>query len=326
MKKILLSVLLMGSSLFAVSTGGERESFQAKIKVELIKEDKSMVTILDGTNFIELKTTGDQAGLADTLEAVRPENGNYIGVKFTVTAFKHKLNVTVGPDTTYYTVDTEVEWGDIWGVSTDINDYGYTTTLAPEGGYSTTVTFPKVLTLASGSDASLVWVNQYLPDSVRFETEGDVADLTWADETTKVTAILPAMPTQTIVFDVVYTQDGVPNLTNTITALLDTEGDLIGAYQMRPDSNQALNGSFLTQGTKTDSAYTFRFQNGNDIEDGDSIEGDDYYDVNVTLDCGTPSYSNLIINEVIDGAEPITPNPGYTLTESGTITCTDLNL
>jgi len=60
-EKILLALLFIGSSLFGAigDAGSERVSFQAMIKVELIKEDNSTVTILDGTKFIELKTDGN---------------------------------------------------------------------------------------------------------------------------------------------------------------------------------------------------------------------------------------------------------------------------
>jgi len=328
-KKILISLLFIGCSLFGEigDAGSQRESFQAMIKVELIKDDNSTVTILDGTKFIELKTDGNTTGLGASLDAVRPENGIYIGIKYTVTKFKHKLKI-VSEGTTYYTTEKEVANGDSWDLSQDESDYGYTTTLAPSGGYITTVIFPKALTLESGSDASLVWINQYLPNNVRYETNDDIESSTWIDETTKVTAFLSAMPTNSIVFDINYTKDSNPTLTNTITIFLDKDDDLIGAYQMRPDSNQALNGSFLTSGFKRNNNYTFRFQNGNDSDDG--INGDDYYDINVTLNCTDLQYSNLIINEVIDGGTPETAKPnnqdGYTLTTSGNIICSNINI
>lgn len=329
MKKILLALLLIGSNLLADigENGSIRESFQALIKVELIKDDNTKVTILDGTKFIELKTTANTSGLASSLEAVRPDNGTYIGVEYTVTKFKHKIKV-ISAGTTYYTREKVVSNGDSWDLSTNVNDYGYTTSLAPAGGYVTTVTFPKPLVLEKGSDASLVWVNQYMPNQVRYETNGNIENSTWIDETTKATAFLPNMPTKTIVFDVTYTKALNPTLTNTITVFLDNKGDLIGAYEMRPDSNQALNGSFLLSATKIDNNYTFKFQNGNDSDDGTS--GDDYYNINVTLNCTNVSYSSLSINEVIDGATPITVKPnnqdGYTLTTNGNINCTNISI
>ena len=329
MKKILLALLFIGSSLFSAvgDAGSERVSFQAMIKVELIKDDNSTVTILDGTKFIELKTTGNSTGLGASLEAVRPENGTYKGVKYTVTKFKHKLKIVSGA-TTYYTTEKEVANHASWDLSQNESDYGYTTTLTPTGGYVTTVTFPKPLVLESGSGASLVFVNQYLPNNVRFETNGNIESSTWIDETTKATAILPAMPTQSIVFDVNYKKASNPDLTNTITVFLDKNGDLIGAYQMRPDTNKALNGSFLLGGTKTNDRYTLKFQNGNDSHDG--IDGDDYYDVNVTLNCTNSTYSSLGVNEIVDGANPTIAKPNnqddYTLTTNGSITCADISI
>jgi hypothetical protein len=329
MKKILLAILFIGSSLFGAigDAGSERVSFQAMIKVELIKEDNSTVTILDGTKFIELKTDGNSSGLGASLEAVRPANGTYKGVKYTVTKFKHKLKIVSG-NTTYYTTDKEVENGASWDLSTDENNYGYTTTLAPSGGYITTVTFPKPLVLEKGSDASLVWVNQYLPNNINYETNGNIENSKWIDETQKARGFLTAMPTKTIEFDIIYTKSSENNLTNTITVFLDKDNDLLGAFSMRPDTDKALNSSSLTSGSKVNNDYTFRFSNGNDSDDG--TDGDDYYDLNITLNCTDSSYSNLVINEVIDGAAPTTAKPnnqdGYTLTTSGNIICTDINI
>ncbi len=329
MKKIILAIIFVGSSLFSAigDAGSQRVSFQVMIKVELIKEDNSMVTVLDGTKFIELKTTGTSTGLGTSLEAARPSDGSYKGVKYTVLKFKHKLKVVSGA-TTYYTTQKEVTNGASWDLSTDVNSYGYTTTLAPTGGYITTVIFPKVLTLASGSDASLVFVNQYLPNNVRYETNGNIESSTWIDETTKATGFLPAMPSKTLVFDVTYTKASNPTLTNTITVFLDASGDLIGAYQMRPENDKALNGSFFIQGSKSNNDYIFRFQEGNDSDD--ATDGDDYYDVSITLDCASSTYSNPVINEVVDGGAPVTAKPnneaGYTLTTTGTVTCTNISI
>jgi len=327
-KKILLTLLFIGSSLFAGigEAGSERVSFQAMIKVELIKDDNSTVTILDGKKFIELKTDGNTTGLGASLDAVRPADGTYIGVKYTVTKFKHKLKIVSGA-TTYYTTEKEVANGASWNLSQNESNYGYTTTLAPAGGYVTTVTFPKALVLASGSDSSLVFINKYM-SKVSYETNSNIESSTWIDEITQATSFLPTMPTKSIVFDVNYTKASNPDLTNTITVFLDKDSDLIGAYQMRPNSNKALNGSFLLGGVKTNDTYILKFQNGDDSNDG--INGNDYYDMNVKLDCTNSTYTSLGINEIIGGTNPIIAKPnnqdGYTLTTSGSITCTDINI
>ena len=331
MKKILLAMMVLGSSLFAGNGGiGEvgsvRESFQVKIKLDLIKEDNSTVTVLDGTKFLELKTDGSETGLAGELEANQPAAGKYMGMKSTVTAFKHKIKIVSG-GTAYYTRDKEVGYGESWDLSTNVDDYGYTTTSAPTGGFVTTVMFPKPLTITNGSDASLVLVNQYVPNSVSYETNGNIENSFWIDEITKASAVLPATPAMSVEFDINYTKNGSPDLTNTVTAFLDSEGDLIGGNQMRPE-NKALNGSSLTAGTKTGSEYTLRFQNGDDSDDG--IYGDDYYDINVTVDCDNSTYSNLVIKEVRDGGTPVTAQPsyqdGYSLTTSGVASCTAITI
>jgi hypothetical protein len=330
-KKILLAMLFIGSSLLASigDEGSKQESFQVMVKFELIKEDNSTVTILDGTEFLEVKSDLNTTGLGASLGAVRPANGNYKGIKYTVTKLKQKSKIVVGA-TTYYTKDKTIAEGDSFalGQTNDINsvsDYGYTTTTLPTD--VTTLIFPKILTLASGSDASIIWVQKYTPNKVIYETAGTVEASTNIREDEILFSILPAMPTKTIVFDVNYTKDSNPTLTNTITAFLDKEGDLIGAYQMKPESNKALNGSDLTQGTKINNDYSIRIQNHNDS--GDGINGDDYYDINVTLNCTNSTYSSLIINETQDGVSATAlPNgqAGYTLTTSGNVICTDINI
>ena len=329
MKQIFLLLFLVSQSLLATvgDAGSVRESFQAMLKVELIKDDNSTVTILDGTKFVELKTTASTTGIGASLSAIRPADGTYVGVKYTVTKFKHKLKV-VSAGTTYYTVEKVVPNGGEWGLSTDVKDYGYTTTLAPAGGYVTSVTFPTPLVLSSGSNAQLIWINQYEPNSVQYETNSNVENSTWIDETTKATAFLTAIPTKRVVFDIEYSKTNEPTLTNTVTVFLDANDNLLGAYNMRPDSNKALNGSFLIKADKTNNSYTFYFQNGNDSDDG--VDGDDYYIVKVDLDTSNSKYSSMEIEEVIDGAAPVTAKPdnqsGYTLKTSGDINSTTIVL
>jgi hypothetical protein len=327
LKKILLALLFIISSLFSDTgeTGSKNESFQIMVKIELIKEDNSLVTILDGTNFIELKTDGNTTGLGESLEAVRPENGTYKGIKYTAYKFKQKAKI-ISAGTTYYTADVNITEGASYDLSSDIDNYGYTIVTLPND--VTTVTFPKKLVIADGSDSSIVWINKYVLNQVIYETSGTIESSTNIREIEEATAFLPAIPAKTVVFDVNYTKTSNPTLTNKITAFLDKDGDLIGAYQMRPDSNKALNGSELLQGSKTNNDYTFRFQNGDDSQDG--TNGDDYFDVSLSLDCTNSTYSSLVINEIEDGGTPTTAKPnnqdGYTLSVSGSIACTDINI
>lgn len=326
MKKFYLSILIATALFSGVGEiTSKRESFQAQVKVELIKEDDSTVTILDGSKFIELKTIGTSTALAQELTANRPENGTYKGVKYTVNAFKHKIKLVAG-GITYYTTTTTKNQDESWNLSQNDSDYGYTTTNAPSGGFVTNVTFPKPLVLSSGSDANLVFVNQYLPNNVKYETNGNVESSNWIDETTKATAFLPSMPTKIVSFDVIYSKSGTTNLTNTVTAFLDSENDLIGAYMMRPSDHSALNGSFMLSGTKTNDSYNLKFQNGDDSED--SIIGDDYYLVSGTLNCTNTTYSNLSVNEVSNGGTATEPNNlnSYSLTTTGSFSCANLNL
>lgn len=331
MRKILLALLFIGISLFGAGyswvlgeAGSKVESFQVMIKMDLIKEDNSTVTILDGSKFLEVKTDGNETGIGDTIEAIQPPDGKYIGVKFKVTKFKHKLKV-VSAGTTYYTTKEEIASTSTWDLSTDSDDYGYTTTLAPQGGEVTTVFFPKTLIIESGSKASLIFINQYVPHRVIYETAGTVLASTWIGETSIVTTILPAIPSKSIAFDVRYSKAGETDMTNTITAFLDSKGDLIGAYMMRPEY-KALNGSFLLSGTKTGNDYTFKFQNGDDSR-LDGIDGNDYYNVKVALNCNNSTFSDLDINVVGGDTNADPSDDGYSLAAtSGTVTCKTISI
>ena len=311
MKKLIAMTigLLISSNLFAiVSITGERESFQVMLKLELIRDDNTSVTILDGSKYVELKTDSNTTGIGTSLAAIRPDDGIYTKIKYTVYKFKHKLYVSDGV-TTYYTTNKSIAMGESWALSPNINEYGYTETI-PATPLITEVILPKPLDIVSGSDASLVFINKYDNGfNIDYNSSLGIDQAIWVDEPTIATAFLPDIPAQTITFDLLY-RDSNYNIVrqNTITLFLDENNALTGGYMMRP-VNAALNGSFLLQGTSTPSttssivSYFLSFQNGNDNDD--NISGDDYYDINITIDCPSNTYVFVLgaipVDEFVDG-------------------------
>ena len=324
MKKfiIMMIALLISSNLFGiVAISGERESFQVMLKLELIKDDNTSVTVLDGTEYLELKTDTNATGIGASLAGVRPADGVYTKVKYTVYKFKHKLHINDGT-ADYYTTDKSITQGDSWALSTSIADYGYTETV-PALPFVTEVTLPKPLEIVSGTDANLVFVNKYDTGfGIDYTTSIDQA--TWIDEPTIATAFLPSVPAQTITFDIVYTDSSGSTLTNTVTLFRDANDSLIGGYMMRPTA-AALNGSFLLSGSNNTTAYTLSFQNGDDSNDG--ITGNDYYDINVSIDCTYNGFNALVVDEIVNGVSVgDTLASSYSLATRGSAICTTITL
>jgi len=332
MKKILIPiVMLILSTVFsqAVMEDNKRESFQAKISVNLIRTDNSIVNILDGTQFIELKTGSEATDFGGVLAGVTAPIGEYKGVTLTLSAFKHKLKIHPMDDyePMFYTTDREVAYGDPWLLSTNSADYGYTTTLAPEGGLVFSTTFPKPLQITANGEANLIWINKFggtvdykFPDGI--EDDGNLSKIIWADEPTLIRAFLPDIPTKMLSYTIRYTQEGESVKENRVTYFLNNSNELIGAFMSRPP-NKALNGSDLILGNNDGNNYSIRFQDANDSDDG--INGNDYYDVNVTLDCEADNPDRVTDISVEAHGVASLPDDGYTL-NGANLSCTDINM
>jgi len=331
MKRIILILFLIITGLFGIgSTGGygeagsKVESFQVKVKLDLIKDDNTTVNIYNGDDFIEVKADGNSSAIADMLSATMPPNGKYRGIKITTIEFKKKAKIKVG-GVMYYTKNINIPNGQEWNLTTDETQYGYTTTSAAQGGGQEvmSIIFPKILNI-TGSDTTLYYVNRYKPDSIKYETESDVEHSHWIGDTEVVNTFMPSKPEKEMTFEIEYSKTGEENLTNKVTIYLDENGDLTGAHMMRPRP-QALNGSFMIGGEKSGNEYKLNFRNGDDYNDG--VDGDDYYEVKVSLDCNSSHYSDLIVydhNGTIISFPHSATTDGYILKNSGTATCSDV--
>jgi hypothetical protein len=327
-KKILLALLFIGNSLFASANVGESGSKMEEWKFlldyfKLIKSDNTEVSIISTPTWINLKTDGNTSGLGEELSAVRPDDGNYTKVKYSVSKLAIKAKV-VNASTTYYTIDKTKTWNESFDLTTESSNYD--TTIVDFGeADEEIVTFPKPLEIKAGSDASIVFINQFTPNKVVWESTGNIEASTTIKEDEVLSALLPEVPTKEIQIPVVYTKSGENNKTNTIKLLLDNENDLIGGYLARPLNDIALEGMDFSSGTQTGNSYDIKFQHADE-----SSDENDYFHITGTFNCSDSTYSSLVINEVKDGGTPATAKPdnqdGYTLSTSGTITCTDINI
>jgi len=317
----IIIAIFINSSLFGiVNITGERESFQVMLKLELIRDDNSSVTLLDGTKYVELKADTNVTGIAASLNTVRPADGVYTKIIYTVYKYKHKLHINDGT-TDYYTTDKIIAEGDSWALSSDINEYGYTITV-PATPIKTEIVLAKPLELVSGSNASLVFVNKYDTGlGVDYNSTLDTA--TWISEPTVASSFLPAMPTKTLSFEIGYVGSG-DEVRNKITLFLDNKGELLGGYMMKL-SPAAFNGTYLTVGNRNGDDYILSFQDATDAADG--VNGDDYYDVNITLDCTNSTYTNFTINVIVDNmnlGDVIGEQAIYRAVSLGDLTCSDV--
>ncbi len=203
MKKIFL-LFLSTLCIFAFDTqsGSKVESLQLMLKVNLIKDDGSKFTILNGDKFLELKTKGNKTGLAGELESSNTEDGSYKGIEYTLVKGKIKA-ILIKDGVKYYTQNKEAREGEKLGLTTDASKYDYVT-LIPPSNNSKEVIFPKPLVISDNKDSSIVWVNQY-ENKVIYETKDDIDNILNAHqiENPQISrAFLPALPSKSMTFDV----------------------------------------------------------------------------------------------------------------------------
>lgn len=240
-KTLFLMIVLFGYCSWLTGGTGESGSrmdgFQTRVlSIDLIRSDESFANVYAGTSFLE--TVGEGSGsIAGALKGQKPTVGTYVGIALTLSDYKIKTKLVID-GIPYYTREENVSEGDDWNLSENESDYGYTTVVrsAPE---TMTVRFPTPLNVVSESPVDLVWALQR-SGTVRYEGT-EIGDITWAGEEDIIRALLPAEPSRWIKFDL-KTTDGK---SNTLSILLDGEGEVLGGFCYRPD-NKAINGSWLS--------------------------------------------------------------------------------
>ncbi len=297
-------------------TGSSMEGFLVKVeKLELKKSDGTYVTVYSGNEYLE--TVGTGAGtFAGVVSGIMPNDGTYTGVKLTSSAtdsFKVKVKIVSGT-TTYFTTKTTAAKGVPWSFSTSSANYDYITA-TPTSSPILEMDFPTPLTVTSNNNVDIIWE---LERNGIVSFDGSLPNsVTWAAEEDIVRAILPKVPSKRIQFNLT-----AGSRSNTITLLLDGNGNLLGGFCHRPGSWDIwdINGSFMKGGslsTVSNSGNTATF----DVSflDGQS---NGYYQITGSYNCGTSTsgtYSSLAVTGI--GVTPYYISSGSTLTTTGSVTC-----
>jgi hypothetical protein len=269
------------------------DGFKVKIdQVELTTDTgATWVTVYSGSEYLETVGIGTNS-IAGALTGNLPPVGVYTGVRFTFSNFRIKVKIVSGA-TTYYTTAETIPYntGVSWTLSTSLAAYDYITITST--GNSEITEFPTSLTVTGNSSVNLVWTSElngiitcdgFLPN-----------DVTWAAEEDLVRAILPGMPSTQIQFPLTALSSTAPAMSNTITFLLDSSGNLLGGFCHRP-ADKAINGDILKSGSLSNVS-----NNGNtatfDVSfwDGDGVG---WYRVTGSYDCGTGTsgtYASLAV-------------------------------
>ncbi len=321
--RILFLLVLFLAQMFSdtpivLSEGSQVDDMQIKVKVVLIKEDNSTVTLLDDNESITVKADSNTTALSDSIVQNLPSEGTYVAVEYTVKEIKTKAKIVVD-GTTYYTRSKTVHSPETWDLTTDPSQYGYTT-MAPSFVDKNRASFTKPLVIADAS-ATLYIVNKFDKQVVATFSDSNPSHAHWIGESQLFTGILPAEPKKEVVFDINYTGSGLTPRGNTITMLTDANGSMLGAHMFRPQ-NAALEGSFFKDGDQNTTTHEYSIY----IHHANSTTGW-YYHIDAKIDCEHSSYSDLSI-AIFQSGEAHPPFPsstGYTLTTSGTATCKDIS-
>ena len=341
MNKILLTSILGSSLLMGQDTtgdvGSKMESMQWKMKLQLVKEDNTKVTILDGTKYLEMKSGKLGSAFGAALSGTKPSAGTYKGLHIERYGIKQKGKIVVGAET-YYTVDGLVAEGNSYNLTTDESQYG--TLEKDTTGFNQDITFTKLLVITDDAPVTLVHINKMF-GNIKAEHDGNILNTTSLGENAKFDLFLPEIPAKTIRFDVTYSHNSDNNKTTPITIFLDSTKILLGAISERDafrDSNtiaKALDSVTLLEGNLTSSMYNFKFAHKMDSEDG--IIGDDYDNVKVTINCTNSTFTSLTADTYIDNVKQTKDSTysvdsnqgnfdGYNLNTTGSVVCKDLNL
>lgn len=315
MKKILLGLLLLGNFLFAAPAApyGQVDIDEVKLKVELIKDDNTAVTILDGTKYLKLNGTSSTAtSVGQALEGVKPAVGTYQSVRWTPMGFRIKAKIVAGA-TTYYTKNITVPEDDTtsWALSTNVLDYASTTITPGSVTHTVTVKFPTPLVVSSTNGVNLFYVSKFDGD---VNYAGILPNVTWISNIMEAFGFVTNAPAKIAQFDLIYNKN-TTDYKNKISLLFDANNKLLGAHSSEGTGgyDRALSGGFIKEATNSGNAYTI-------TTDGEGFPQVVTFNFDIS-NCS--NYSSLIVDRWQSSNPDMT---GGTLTQTGTVTCTPLTI
>ena len=318
MKKILLLVMFMGSYLFATlgDVGSEVAIDEIKLKVELVKDDNTTVTILDGTEYLKLNgSSSSSTSIGQALAGTKPPAGTYTHIKWTPQGFRIKAKI-VKSGVTYYTKNITVPEDDTtpWELTQDQVDYNSTTITQGAVTNTVTVEFPNPLVVTENKAIDLFYISKFTGAVDYSQT---LPDVTWISNTMEAFSFTINTPAKIAQFDLVYNKGGT-DYKNKISLLFDENDNLLGAHSSEGigSANRALSGGFIKKAVTTTNGY-------NITTDGEGFPQVVSFDFNLSNCNNSTTYSNLTVDRWQSSNPDLT---GGTLTTTGTVTCSDINI
>ena len=318
MKKILLALLFIGSSLFGAvgESGSEVEIDEVKLKVELIKDDNTSVTILDGTKYLKINgSSSTTTSIGQALAGVKPAVGTYTHVRWTPMGFRIKVKF-IDSGTTYYSTNTTVPEDDAtsWQFSTTETDYASTIIIPGAVTNTVTVKFPSNLIVTADKEVNLFYVSKFTGDVQYSDNKATMQDQTWVSNTMEAFGFLTKTPAKIAQFDLVYNKSGT-DYKNKISLLFDENNNILGSHSSEGTggAERALSGGFIKESNTTSTGYTI-------TTDGEGFPQVISFDFNIS-NCS--NYSNLTVDRWQSSNPDMT---GGTLTTTGNVTCSDITI
>ena len=324
MKKILLALLFMGSSLFAQvgEEGSKVESEEIKLEVKLIKDDNTSITILDGTKYLRLNGQSEtNTSIGQALEGTKPPAGTYTHIQWTPKGFRTKAKVKID-DIFYYTQNITVPEDDTtpWQVTDDKSKYGKT--IIESGGNGTvtatatvTVKFPQPLIVTDDKPVELYTIVKFGNDVQYGSSDGSIENIRDIGKEMTNFLFTSTAPAKKAYFVLEYLKGGT-TYKNGISLFFDKNDNLIGAYSSE-GADGAMHGGFVLKANDLgNNQYKLIVWDDPDESGQNEIK----HEVSFTLDCSNSTYSNLSVNQWANDMQ------GGTLTENGTATCSDINI
>jgi len=318
MIKTFLTILLIGNTLFAAigQTGSTVDIDEIKLKVELIKDDNTSVTILDGTKYLKINGNSSSAtSIGEALEGIKPPAGTYTHIRWTPLGYRIKVKF-IDNNITYYSTSTTVPEDDTtsWHFSTTETDYASTTITQGTVTNTVTIKFPTALIVTNDKTVNLFYVSKFTGDVQYSTSKATIADQTWVSNTMEAFGFLTTTPAKIAQFDLVYNLSGT-TYKNKISLFFDENNNILGSHSSEgtAGADRALHGGFVKESNTTSNGYTI-------TTEGEGFPQVVSFDFNIST-CS--NYSNLTVDRWQTSNPDLT---GGTLTTSGSVTCTDINI
>jgi hypothetical protein len=226
--------------------------------------------------------------------------------------FRIKAKI-VSEAVTYYTKNITVPEDDATSWELTQTEADYASTIVTQGAVTHTVSvkFPTALVVTEDKAIDLFYINKFT-GSVYYS--GGLPDLTWISNTIEAFGFITNTPAKIAQFDLIYNKSGT-DYKNKISLLFDENNNILGSHSSEgtDGAERALSGGFIKESNTTATGYTI-------TTEGEGFPQVVSFDFNLST-CS--NYSNLTVDRWQSSNPDLT---GGTLTTTGNVTCTDINI